>query len=253
MWLTNSSIGRKFVMSLTGLCLVLFLTFHACMNIVVVIDDVLGTAGYNWICSMLGANWYAVAATMGLGLLMMIHFVYAFVLTIQNRKARGNDRYAMTTDWKEVDWNSKNMLALGLIICGFLVLHLYNFWFKMMFQELSGLHTGMFDPVNGSAYVKYLFTGIVDPNEVICTNSYLIMPEWSHIVYCVLYLVWIAAIFFHLEHGIWSAFHTIGWTNNVWLNRVKVIGLVWAALVCLMFAAVVVYYMGVSVGVYLHA
>lgn len=246
MWLFNSSIGRKFIMSLTGLCLVLFLTFHASMNIVVVIDDVLGTAGYNWICSMLGANWYAVAATMGLGLLMMIHFVYAFVLTIQNRKARGNDRYAMTTDWKEVDWNSKNMLLLGMIICGFLVLHLFNFWFKMMFQELSGLHTGAFDPVNGSAYVKYLFSGIVDP-EVINPEC-LTMSAWMHPVYCVLYLVWIAAIWFHLSHGIWSAFQTIGWSNIKWQNRVKVIGLAWAALVCMMFAAVVVYYLGIYVG-----
>lgn len=247
MWLFNSSIGRKFVMSFTGLCLVLFLTFHASMNLVAIVDEIFGTAGYNWICGMLGANWYAVAATMGLGFLMMVHFVYAFVLTIQNRRARGNDRYAMTSDWKEVDWNSKNMLLLGVIILGFLVLHLFNFWFKMMFQELSGLHTGAFDPVNGSAYVKYLFTGLVDADMVEHPEC-LTMPTWSHMLYCVLYLVWILAIFFHLEHGIWSAFHTVGWTNNKWLNRVKLIGLIWALLVCLMFAAVVCYYMGVYVG-----
>lgn len=246
MWLTNSSIGRKFVMSVTGLALVLFLTFHASMNVVAIIDDVLGTTGYNWICSMLGANWYAVAATMGLALLVVVHFAYAFWLTFQNRAARGTDRYAKTENWKEVEWNSQNMLVLGLIIAGFLGLHLYNFWFKMMFQELSGLTTGAFDPVNGSDYVKYLFTGLYD-GEVIAPEL-LTMKSWMHPLYCVLYLVWLGAIWFHLSHGIWSAFQTIGFSNNKWQNRIKVIGLVWAGLVCLMFAAVVVYYLGVYIG-----
>ena len=61
MWLTNSSIGRKLVMSLTGACLILFLTFHVLMNAVALIS---GDA-YNAICAFLGANWYALAASMG--------------------------------------------------------------------------------------------------------------------------------------------------------------------------------------------
>ena len=58
MWLSNSSIGRKVVMSITGLFLVLFLTFHMCMNLVALISP----AGYNAVCQFLGANWYALAA-----------------------------------------------------------------------------------------------------------------------------------------------------------------------------------------------
>lgn len=243
MWLTNSSIGRKFVMSITGLCLVLFLTFHASMNVVAVVDDLFGTAGYNWICSMLGANWYAVAATGVLALFVLIHFALGIVLTIQNRAARGNDRYAETKNWKEVEWESQNMLVLGLIVLGFIGLHLYNFWFKMMFQELTGLATGAFDPVNGSAYVKYLFSGLYD-GEVLNPER-LTMANWMHPVYCVLYLVWLGAIWFHLAHGIWSAFHTVGLNNNKWQNRIKVIGVIWATLIVLMFAAVVCYYFGI--------
>ena len=49
-------------MSVTGLALILFLTFHASMNVVALIS----AEGYNWICEMLGSNWYAVAATVGL-------------------------------------------------------------------------------------------------------------------------------------------------------------------------------------------
>ena len=137
MWLINSSIGRKVVMSVTGVALVLFLTFHACMNVVALFSE----EGYNWICEMLGANWYAVAATVGLAGLVAIHFIYAFWLTFQNWKARGNNKYAVTDKPEKVEWASQNMLALGIIICLGLCLHLYNFWWNMMASEL-GMNAG---------------------------------------------------------------------------------------------------------------
>ncbi len=55
MWLSNSSVGRKVVMSVTGIALVLFLTFHMAMNLVALFS----ANGYNMICEFLGANWYA--------------------------------------------------------------------------------------------------------------------------------------------------------------------------------------------------
>ena len=117
MWLKDSSIGRKFIMSISGLFLVLFLLFHGSMNLCLVIDDLCGTQAYNWICVMLGANWYALAGTLVLALGVLVHFCYAFILTIQNRAARGNDRYAVEARQEGVDWASKNMLALGIIVC----------------------------------------------------------------------------------------------------------------------------------------
>ena len=134
MWLSNSSVGRKVVMSVTGIALILFLTFHCAMNVVALISP----SGYNWICEMLGANWYAVAATMVLACLFVIHLVYAFWLTWQNRKARGNERYAVTDKPKTVEWASQNMLVLGIIVVLGLCLHLFNFWAKMMLPELNG-------------------------------------------------------------------------------------------------------------------
>ena len=131
MWLSNSSVGRKVVMSVTGIALILFLTFHCAMNVVALISP----SGYNWICEMLGANWYAVVATMALACLFIIHLVYAFWLTWQNRKARGNERYAVTDKPKTVEWASQNMLVLGIIVVLGLCLHLFNFWAKMMLPE----------------------------------------------------------------------------------------------------------------------
>ena len=175
MWLSNSSIGRKVVMSVTGLALILFLTFHCCMNVVALFSG----EAYNMICELLGANWYAVVATIGLAALAVIHIFYAFWLTIQNRKARGNERYAVTDTPKKVEWASQNMLVLGIIILLGLILHLFNFWYNMMFAELfPSIH---FDPAPADGFGK-------------------IVSTFSNPIYVVLYIIWIVAIWFHLSH-----------------------------------------------------
>ena len=229
MWLKDSSIGRKFIMSLSGMALIFFLLFHGTMNLVVVFSE----DAYNAICQFLGANWYALIGTLGLALLIFVHFSYALYLTFQNRAARGNDRYAVTGKKQGVDWESENMLVLGGVVLGFLLLHLYNFWFKMQFAEITGLHTGAFDPQNGAAYVRELFTA-----------------PTSGIIYCCLYLVWLSALWLHLRHGAWSALHTLGWNNLKWMKRIKVLGVIIATLTVLPFAIVVLYYLGMNIGIY---
>ena len=144
MWLCNSSIGRKVVMSITGVALILFLTFHGCMNLVALFSE----EGYNMICEFLGANWYAVVATMGLAALAVIHIVYAFMLTAQNRKARGDQRYEVSERNPKVEWASQNMLVLGIIVILGLLLHFWNFWYNMMFAELVGFE-GVCAPADG--------------------------------------------------------------------------------------------------------
>ncbi|MBQ7191723.1 MAG: succinate dehydrogenase/fumarate reductase cytochrome b subunit [Paludibacteraceae bacterium] len=231
MWLKDSSIGRKLVMSVSGLFLVLFLLFHGSMNLCLVIDDIFGTSAYNWICAMLGANWYALVGTAILALGVLVHFAYAIILTIQNRAARGNDRYAVEARQEGVDWASKNMFALGIIVILGLVLHLYNFWYKMQFAELTGIETSTFDPQNGNAIVTDLFT-----------------DGWCGICYCLIYIVWLCALWFHLSHGVWSALQTIGWSNTIWLKRIKIIGCIFATLTVGLFFIVIIYFLGVNIG-----
>ena len=213
MWLINSSIGRKVVMSLTGIALVLFMTFHASMNVVALFS---GDA-YHMICKLLGANWYAVVATIALGALAVCHIIYAFILTAQNRRARGSERYAVTSKPNSVEWASQNMLVLGLIVCLGLLLHLFNFWYNMMFAELTGMETAI-DPANGFELIKATF---------------------SNKLYVVLYILWIVALWFHLSHGFWSALQTVGVNGKVWFNRWKTIGVVYVTLLMLAFLVVV--------------
>ncbi|WP_294746974.1 succinate dehydrogenase/fumarate reductase cytochrome b subunit [uncultured Prevotella sp.] len=215
MWLFNSSIGRKVVMSVTGISLILFLTFHCCMNLVALFS---GDA-YNMICALLGANWYAVVATLGLAGLAVAHIVYAFILTAQNRKARGDNRYevATTVNAGKVEWASKNMLVLGIIICLGLLLHLFNFWYNMMFAEIIGMQVAH-DPADGFAFMQDTF---------------------SNPVFVVLYIIWFVAIWFHLTHGFWSSLQTLGLSGKTWFCRWKTIGFIYVTLLILGFIAVV--------------
>ena len=221
MWLSNSSVGRKVVMSVTGAALVLFLLFHMSMNLVAIIS----TDGYNAICEFLGANWYALVGTAGLAVLVVVHFVYAFILTLQNRKARGSQRYAVSERPKNVTWASQNMLVLGIIVILGIALHLFNFWAKMQLPEvlhMMGMHVDAVTMDN------------------VANGSYYIASTFSCPVYAALYVVWLAALWFHLTHGIWSAMQTLGANNNVWICRWKAISNVLATIIIIGFLVVVV-------------
>ena len=219
MWLINSSIGRKLVMSVSGLGLILFLTFHMAMNAVALFSG----EGYNMVCEFLGANWYALVATVGLAALVVIHIVYAFILQIQNRRARGSERYAVTAKPKGVEWASQNMLVLGIIVILGLALHLVHFWSKMQLTEIVGGHEALvyqglaIAPTNGAA---------------------LIAINFSNPLTVAIYVIWLAAIWFHLSHGFWSALHTIGWNGKNWINRLQCISNVYTTIIVLGFIAV---------------
>ena len=220
MWLFNSSVGKKVIMSVSGIALVLFLLFHMSMNLVAIFS----AEGYNMICEFLGANWYALIATAGLAVLVVVHFVYAIILTLQNKKARGGQGYAYTVKPKTVEWASQNMFVLGVIVILGMALHLFNFWANMQLVEvlhMLGANVDASLAADGVHYIKETFA---------CP------------VYVALYVIWLVALWFHLTHGFWSAMQTLGWANQIWFNRWKVIGNVIVTIIILGFLAVVAAY-----------
>ncbi len=92
------------------------------MNLVLVFS----AEAYDMICEFLGTNWYAIVGTIGLAALFIVHIIYAILLTLQNRKARGADAYA-SSNLTETTWTSKNMFVLGVVVLAFLCLHLFDF------------------------------------------------------------------------------------------------------------------------------
>ncbi len=218
----QSSIGKKLIMSVTGIFLVLFLLFHMCMNLVAAFS----APAYDAVCEFLGTNWYALAGTAVLALGFIFHIIYAFILTVQNRKARGNDRYAVVDKPAHVEWASQNMLVLGIIVLLGLGLHLAHFWYNMMFSELAGISSEIAGHTEGAKWLAFYF------------------GQWP---VAIAYVVWIAALWFHLSHGFWSMLQTIGLNNLVWLERWKTAAKWYATIVCLGFAAVV---LGFAFGVF---
>jgi succinate dehydrogenase / fumarate reductase cytochrome b subunit len=101
------------------------------------------------------------------------------------------------------------MAVLGIIILGFLAFHLTHFWAKMQLQEFMG----------SEAENPY----------------YLLMTTFGKWWVLALYIVWFIAIWFHLNHGFWSMFQSIGWNNKKWLPRLRVIGIIVSTLIVLLF------------------
>jgi succinate dehydrogenase / fumarate reductase cytochrome b subunit len=201
-------------MSISGIFLILFLLFHMSMNLTLLFSE----EAYDMICELLGANWYAIAGTLVLAAGVVVHFTYASLLTLQNLKARGSNKY-LSSNKTQTEWAAKNMYVLGLIIVLGLLIHLWNFWYKMQFAEL--IHSP--DAVSeGSGLVKELFS-----------NPY----------YVIVYLVWLGALWFHLTHGVWSALQTTGLSGKTWLPRLQVISNIVATLIVIGFAVIPVYFL----------
>ena len=203
----TSSIGKKLIMSITGLFLILFLTLHMSINII----SVFSPETFNAACDIMALPIVGIMVPI-LAAGFIIHIIYATILTIGNLKARGGyKRYAVPNKAATDSWASRNMIILGIIVFGALVLHLTHFWANMQLQDWTG---GV----------------IADPNE-------LLYKTFGNVWITILYLLWFTAIWFHLTHGFWSAFQTIGWNNNKWLKRWKVIGVIIVTILMLGFAA----------------
>lgn len=193
-------------MSLTGAFLILFVTFHALMNGVAIFWP----TAYNVVCEFLGANWYALVGSLVLAAGFIIHILYACWLTVQNRRARGHERYAVTSRPPQVEWSSKNMLVLGFVIVAFLVLHLIQFWAKMQFAEICEFRGEEFTTICGK-------TIEVSP----AAGTLFLQAAFSQWWVLAAYIVAFIALWFHMTHGFWSMFQSCGWNGRTWLPRLK--------------------------------
>ena len=229
MFIFNSSIGKKFIQAVSGAFLIVFLLLHATINFFSVIDSFTGKFGavaaddklfsagdglFKLGCDFMSTPVISIMVPV-LALGFLVHIVYGCWLTFQNVRARGGfKRYEVSSKAAADSWSARNMFVLGIVILGIIFFHLFHFWAKMQMPEL--LHVGTFE-----------------------NNPYLLLTtvlgKWWILV---IYLIWFAAVWLHLIHGFWSMFQTVGWDGSVWFKRVKVIGLIFASLICLMFVTV---------------
>lgn len=226
MFMIKSSIGRKFVQAVSGAFLILFLLVHATINFFSVIDSFTGkygiaaadeklfTAGdglFKLGCDFMSTPVISIMVPI-LALGLLIHVAYGIWLSVQNVVARGGvKRYEVASKAKADSWSATNMVILGVVILGIIFFHLTHFWAKMQLPEMFGI--GTFE-----------------------NNPYLLLSltfgKWWVLA---IYIIWFIALFLHLTHGFWSMFQTIGWDSQRWFKRVKVIGVIVAAIICLAF------------------
>lgn len=227
----KSSIGKKLVQSISGLFLIVFLLLHATINFFSVIDSFTGKFGivaadeklfsagdglFKLGCDFMSTPVISIMVPV-LALGFLIHIVWAFWLTLGNIKARGGyNRYEVSSRAKADSWASRNMLVLGIIVIGFIFFHLTHFWAKMQLPELLGINVANYED-----------------------NPYLLlMATFKHWWITLLYIVWFVALWFHLNHGFWSAFQTLGWNNLTWIKRLKVLSAIFSTLILVLFVTV---------------
>lgn len=216
----TSSIGKKFIMSISGLFLMMFIVVHLGVNLLLVFDD--SGELFN-----LGANFMTTNPVIRiiepiLALGFIVHILWSLVVSLQNMKARptGYNQYKNSSSWA-----SRNMLVLGSLIFVFLVMHIYNFFYIIKFEYQNLLEVDIDGEIMHDTYT--LVAGLFK----------------TSITYCILYIISAILLGLHLGHGFWSSFQTIGFANNIWLKRLQVIGKIYAVIVAVGFSVIPLYFL----------
>lgn len=211
--LFSSSLGKKIVMALTGIFLILFLAVHLTGNLQLLKDD--GGKAFNTYAEFMGNNPLIQIISKGNFAFIIIHIIWALMLSIRNRAARGTVGYSQPN--KRSVWASRNMGILGTIILVFLVMHIRHFYAEAHFGSLP---TQMYD----GHEAKDLYGQVV----------FWFQKDW----YVAIYVFSMIALSFHLWHGFASAFQTLGLNHLKYNPVINFVGKAYAILVPAGFALI---------------
>lgn len=208
----NSSIGKKFVMAITGISLILFLIVHLINNL----SMYLGVEAYDTVVKSLdGIKPIVRVIEVILAIIFIWHIYNGVRLWFINKKARP-EKYAVNASSENSTIFSRTMIITGSIIFIFLVIHLQTMWYSFNFGEAHSNHQYYY-------FVAETFN--------------------QSIVYSVFYIVAMVVLGFHLYHGFQSAFQTFGWNHNKYFPFIKKFGYAYAIIMTLGFASLPIYFL----------
>jgi succinate dehydrogenase / fumarate reductase, cytochrome b subunit len=228
----SSSIGKKLIMSLTGIFLCLFLVVHLVGNLQLFKDDA-GLAFNKYAYFMTHFTPIKVVSYL-LYASVIIHVIYAIVLTMKNKAARpvGYAKYEGQANSK---WNSRNMGILGTVILVFLATHMSNFWWKFHNDQVPYIEYRT-DLATGQTTARELQASeFHDYQETVENNVQIVKARdlykqvdfaFKNVALVALYVIAMAALAFHLIHGFQSAFQTLGFNHRRYIGIIRGIG-VW--------------------------
>ncbi len=175
--LIESSVGKKILMAVTGLCMTAFLAVHLVGNL----TAFAGADAFNGYADKLHSlGPILVLFNTGLATIAVIHMVFGFILFFENRRAR-SERYLVYKNPGGRTIGSDTMPYSGLLILVFVIYHLFKFTF-------------------------------VDKSDT--TIYSLVSATFSNPIQVIFYSVAMVVVAFHISHGLWSLFHTLGMNSQ---------------------------------------
>jgi succinate dehydrogenase / fumarate reductase, cytochrome b subunit len=208
----TSSIGKKFIMSLTGIFLISFLVVHVGVNACIWAND--GGKMFNLASHFMGTTVVVRILEVGLFAGLLLHIVQGLILEVQNRSRRKNG-YAVSLGNKGSKWYSRSMGLLGTLLLFFLVIHLSHFWVPSRFTDLPTVEYNGKEVANQYGEIVRIFQ-----------NQFVV----------IVYILGCLSLMYHLLHGFQSAFRTLGVPNGKYISLIKGVGFGFAVIVSLAFA-----------------
>lgn len=205
--LIKSSVGRKILMSISGLFLIIFLITHLGINLSIFF----GEKFFNNLTHFIENNLFIKILQYVLALGFIFHIFLGLLLYIQNKNARGSIDYAINKWQYNSSFNSRSMIYTGIIILIFLIIHLYNFFIpmKMNFE------------INNYQLIKKLF---------------------QNYIYTLLYILSFIALAIHLSHGFQSSFQSLGLFNKRFAFFISKLGTIYYSVISLGFSIIVIWF-----------
>ncbi|WP_207535815.1 succinate dehydrogenase cytochrome b subunit [Desertivirga arenae] len=249
----SSTLGKKLIMGLTGLFLSLFLVVHLIGNLQLFKDD--GGKAFNEYSFFMTHFTPIKIVSYLLYASIILHAVYALILTTANKKARPVG-YAVTKGEANSTWSSRNMGILGTILLIFIVVHMSNFWaqyhwgklpyarYEMNLNDATDVQVTEL-PFDGKHLVHSQYVDTQKGTEVVVAKDlYKIVSEsFKQWWYVVLYVVSMIAMGFHLYHGFQSGFQTLGFDHSKYKPLIDFLGLwVFSIIIPAIFAAMPLYF-----------
>lgn len=219
--LFTSSIGRKFLMAVSGVILVGFVIGHLVGNLQIFShpDKINGYAEF-----LHGLGPLLWVARIVLIIAVAVHIWAAAVLTIENRRARGHAGYGAKNTIRAT-LSSRTMRLTGVVVLAFIVYHLLHF-------TLGGVEKATFKE-NLSPYTMtadYHVAGIpvVDKGASVLDVHSMVVYGFQNVTVSVFYIIAVGLLSFHLVHGVDSMFQTLGWRNHTWATGLRRVAVVFA-------------------------
>ena len=209
----QSSIGRKQIIAITGLAMVLFLVGHLAGNLQLFIPGELGQKQFNAYALFMTTNPAVIVLSYITYASILLHLLFTFYLTLKSRSARPV-KYLVESGSTNSTWSSRNMAFLGTMLLIFIIIHLRSFWYEMHFGDIGidkwgnkDLHT-----VTVTAFKNIFYTGF--------------------------YIISMIMLAFHLHHGVESAFQTLGLNTLKYERTISFLGKGIAVVIPLIFATI---------------